>query len=296
MVICWGFNFVSLKLVYQQMPASAVSLFRFILMWLALAGLCRIRGESIRPPKEGYFRFLLVGMMSMGLYMIPFLEGLARTTPAETAIMLSTAPIFTVLIAAMFKQEKLTVGILVATFISFAGVTLVLLGGTHHAVSAAGNPMLGNGLVLLSALVWACATVLGRPYLTKFSPIQVLTISMPGALPILLIYGGPDLLKVPWHEFTWVTWTNLAQVVFCSGVLAFVCFYEGVRKIGTGRATMYQFFVPILATFFGILILKQTPSTLQVLGLVVVISGVWVASIARNRTARLVGDTAEPAP
>ena len=160
---------------------------------------------------------------------------------------------------------------------------MVLLGGGQHLVTAGANPLLGNGMVLLSALIWSFATIIGRPLLTEYSPIQLLTISLPGALPVLLIYGGKDLLHVPWSNLTWVTWINLAQVVFLSGVLAFVCFYEGVKQIGPGRATTYQYFVPILATFFGILILKQSPTPFQVLGLAVVISGVWLASVARNR-------------
>jgi drug/metabolite transporter (DMT)-like permease len=110
---------------------------------------------------------------------------------------------------------------------------------------------------------------------------------------VLLVYGGKDLAHVPWSELNWITWINLVQVVFCSGVLAFVCFYEGVRQIGTGRATMYQFFVPILATFFGILILKQLPTLFQVGGLCVVISGVWMASVARNRAANRLAQVVE---
>ncbi len=285
MVICWGFNFVSVKLIYKQMPASAMSLFRFLLMWGALVLICKFRGESLKVTDGLRGKIMFVGFLGMGVYMIPFLEGLAMTTPSECAIMLSTAPIFTALIAALFGQEKIKLPVFISTIVAFAGVAIVLLGGHHGPTQTGEHPLMGNALVLFASLIWAVATVMGKPLLSSYSPIQLLTLSLPGALPLLAIYGGRDLLKVHWSELTFVTWLNIAQVAFCSGALAFICFYEGVRQIGTARATMYQFFVPIVATFFGMLILHDTPKLMQIVGLAVVISGVRLAAVARQKAA-----------
>jgi drug/metabolite transporter (DMT)-like permease len=283
-VLSWGFNFVALKLLYVEMSPPAVAFVRFGLMYGMLVVVCVWRRESLRFARTDSFRILLLGFVSMGVYMILFLEGMRGSAPAEGAIILATSPIFTTILAVLAGQERFSPLALVGALVAFAGVVIVIVAGQEQT----GDPgrLLGNLLILVSSVVWAFSVVMMRPLLGRYSPTQLLTMSMPGALVALIPYGLVATLAVDWGGFSPTIWLLLVHVSLLSGVIAFIGFYAGVRQIGGAGAMMYQFFVPPCAAFFGWLAMGKTLVPLQGVGLVVVIVGVVFASWNRLLAAR----------
>ncbi len=280
MVVSWGLNFVSLKVLYRDMTPPAVSLVRFAAMYLLMVLLCKFRGESLRPKQGDLLPILGTGFMWMGVYMVVFYEGLNLTSPAEGAIILATAPVFTYLLAVMLKQEKFTLQALLGAFVAFMGVSIVIGAG---AASGAHGSLAGNLLMLFSALLWAIAVVMTRPFLAKYSPTQTVTMSMPGALIVLIPYGARAVIHTDFVHISPFGWLMFAQVAVLSGVIAFSCFNEGIRQVGASVATLYQFFVPPMAALFSWWILGTTLKPIQAVGVGVVIAGVAIASMARMR-------------
>lgn len=280
MVLVWGFNFVAVKLLFLQMTPAALSLVRFVPMYLLLLVFCRFRGESLRYTRET-IPVLWQGFLSMGLYMVLFLEGMARTSAAEGAIILASAPVLVAVMAVIAKMERFTLGAIVGAAIAFLGTAIVIGAGVQGGKSS----LLGNLLVLASAVVWAYGAVLSKPLVNKFTPLQSLTLSMPGALPILLPYGLKEAIDIPWANLTKQTWLMFVHVVVGAGFIGFLGFYEGVRDRGPAAAMLYQFFVPIVAAASAYLVLRQSLNWYQALGLAVVIFGVALATRARYQAA-----------
>lgn len=281
MVILWGFNFVAMKLLYQEIEPAVLALIRFLGVWFLLVLYCRIRGESLRMPKDDSWAILLSGFLSMGLYMVPFLEGLKRTAPANCSIILATSPVFSIILAWIFRQEKSSVLALLGAGISFLGVAIVIAGGAH---SGGEDSIFGDVLALSSALIWGFATVIMRPLLAKYSAVRLFTMSLPGALIVLAPYGGFAMISHPLRNFTPVGWLLFTHVTLLSGVVGFVCFYEGLKQTNAATTSIYQFFIPLAAAFFGWLVLKTPLVPVQFLGIAVVLIGVWIVSSVRNQS------------
>ncbi|MCB8933110.1 MAG: DMT family transporter [Fimbriimonadaceae bacterium] len=276
-MLSWGFNFVALKMVYEQMTPPAVALVRYLGMFALLVAFSASRKESLRYPQGETFRLLTLGFLSMGVYMVFFLEGMKESAPAEGAIILSTSPIFTALIASAVGQEKLNRGAFAGALLAFAGVAVVVLGAS----SGDHGKLLGNVLILISAVLWAASTVVSRPLVERISPFRVLTLSMPGALIVLVPYGLLASLHTPWTALTPTTWSMLAYVAVIAGAVGFVGFYEGVRQIGGPAAMVYQYFVPVLAALFAWLVLGRTVNGIQFVGMGIVLTGVGISNKAR---------------
>ncbi len=278
-MVCWAFNFVALKLVYRQLNPATLALTRFLVMWGVLLALCKAAGIPLRYRREDVTQLMTLGFLSMGIYIIVFLEGMQRTTATDGAILLATSPIWTALFAVLFRQERFSWGALGGAIIAFGGVALVILSG-----SAAGHgQLLGNCLILISAILWALSAVLTRPMVNRYAPIQALTLSLPGALPLLLIYGLLPMLQTPWSELTTTTWLSFLHVALLAGVVGFIGFYAGVRQIGSGNAMLYQYFVTPMAAFFAWLVLGQSLAPMQSVGLAVVIVGVVWSTRSRKQ-------------
>lgn len=273
-MLTWGLNFVAVKVLFNEMEPPAVALSRLLFMWVALLGICKWKKINLRFEGKDLWLTLLQGLLSMGVYIVLFLEGIKRSGAAEGAILLGTGPIFTLLLAVLLGQERLTRIGVYGLLIAFSGVVLV----TQTSDPCAENTLLGNGLLLTSAFVWASATVVSRPLLSRKHPLAMMAVSMPGALPIILPYSVRSFATTPWGGLAPVSWAMLTYFCLVAGVVGFVLFYEGVSQVGAAGAMLYQYFVPPLAALSAWLVLGTPLRWPQVIGIGIVISGVWLAT------------------
>lgn len=273
----WGLNFVAVKEVYREIDAPAVALLRFFVMWGLLVLVTVWRRESLRYPREDALRLLYLGFVSMGVYMLCFMEGMRGSAATEGAILLQLSPIFTAMLAALLRLERFSLGALWGGLIALAGTVLVVYSPT----GGQENKLVSNLIVMLSALLWAYSVTVMRPLLLKYSPLRVLTLSMAGGLPVMVAYGLNSSIHQNWTRVSLYGWSMFFHIAVVSGVVAFLCFYQGVRQVGATGATLYQFLVPAAAFLFALMIEGAKPGIAQLAGFVIVLVGVGYASRAR---------------
>jgi drug/metabolite transporter (DMT)-like permease len=283
-MVLWGFNFVALKLLLKDdtvTPATA-ALARWIIMSAVLVGYCRWRKLPLKYPKSGAWRVHVQGFLAMGVYMVFFTVGMRDTTPAEGAIILGCSPVFTLLLAVFFKQEKFRWQILLGTLLAFVGVALVVWYQPDRATNATGA--LGNLLIFCSAILWAASAVVSRPLVKETDPVVLTTLAMPAGLIALLPFGLRDFIATDWAHLPAVQWGMLLYFAIGAGAIGFMGFYSGVRQVGAAGAMLYQYFVSPFAVISSWIVLHLGLTLYQFLGLAVVISGVWIASRARSQS------------
>lgn len=279
--MAWGFNFPAITIIYHQISAPALALVRYLIMLGVLVPLALLTGHKLTYDRGDALRVNALGLLSMGVYMVFFLEGMKHSNPAEAAIVLSTSPVWVNLIRVILKKQRFSWTSLLGAVIAIIGVALVVLKNRGNNSSE----LLGNILILTSAWIWAYCVVLSQPVIEKYGAIRALAIAMPAGLLVLVPYGLLPMLATPFRSFTTQSWLMLAHISLLAGVIGFLGFYAGVRKIGPSTAMLYQFFVPPTAAFFAWLVLDRPLYLLQALGLAIVISGVWISATA-NRLSR----------
>lgn len=267
-VVTWGFNFVAIKLAYREVDPPAVSIVRYLAMLPLLAALTILAGDSLRYPKGQVLRYLWAGFLFGGVYMVLFLEGMRRATPAEGAIALATIPIWTTLIAALRGQEILTRRLVAGVGLGFVGVAVVIAGGPQGLSIGS----LGTVWVLGSALVWAYSITLMQPLLAERSPYSVTTLALPGSALALIPYGALATVRQDWGAISVEGWLALGYMAVMAGVIGFATFYIGVRQVGPARSSLVQYFIPFIAAASGWWVLGTPMTWTQGAGLVVVLA------------------------
>lgn len=290
-ILFWALNYIALKLAYKQFTASQLAFLRYLVMYAALALISVLAKESLKFPKKDFWPLMLFGFGSMGAYMFLFLEGMRWAGPAEGAILLNTVPILVLIIAAAMKMEKLRVGSLIGAIVAFSGVVLV----TSQGAAAGNEKMLGYGLLETAALVWAGCIVAMKPLLARYSPLRLMTLSMPGGfIPMLAYWLIRDHGVMPFSSIHPLTWLEFGHVAMLSGVAGFLLFYRGVHEVGSGEAALWIYFIPPLTALFQWIFTGTMLTPLQFVGLFVVLAG--VATAQRFRTPNSVAVApAEPA-
>lgn len=284
-MLFWGFNFISLKVLYPAMEPAAILFLRYFIMGSVLVSICLATKQSLKLPREHRSRILFAGFNSMGIYMIFFMEGVKLTSASEAAIILATNPIMVAIWMMVLKLEAKSYSKIVGCLIAFLGVALVVLG--RPAMTGQSKEMndrlLGDFLMLLGAASWSWSVVISKPISAHIKPLPLFTMSMLGGLPVVLLYGSFAVTRVHWDVMGTWEWANFAQIALGSGVIAMVFYYKGIQQLPASAATMYQFMVPVLTTIFAAIILHERLVWIQGVGLLVLFFGVVIAvGLLRN--------------
>lgn len=271
----WSVNFIAVKEVIRHIPPESLGLVRWLLMVPLLFWMARLVGEPRRYP-TGKLRVLALGsgLLSSGLYMVAFLIGMKYTSPPVAAILLSTAPLFTLLLSVGLSQDRWTARLAAGTFIAFLGVVVVVSGEP----GASFGEWRGAGLLLLSSFIWSVSVVMMRPVVQEYPPVRSFALALPAAGLALIPFGWSSAWSLDWTSVPLVTWGWFAWTVLVAGVLGFAGFYIGVQRVGPARASLVGYVVPPMTGFFGWLLLGDAMTPIQWGGLAIVLAGLYWAS------------------
>jgi drug/metabolite transporter (DMT)-like permease/DNA-binding beta-propeller fold protein YncE len=150
----------------------------------------------------------------------------------------------------------------------FAGILML---GWDGLSSDGSNVWLGDAMFVLGGVFWASYTLATRAW--GVPPLQatvvVAMLSMLGYVPFYAAVAGSHLAAAPWKEIA-------LQAVFqgvLSAVVALVFYTRSVALLGAARGAVFGALVPSFSLLFAIPILGEIPTRLQIVGVIVVTSG-----------------------
>jgi drug/metabolite transporter (DMT)-like permease len=275
--LLWGFNYPIVKLVLRSIPENRFLLIRFSIGVLLLCLILYRSGETLRVRREHILRFLALGLLGVGLYNVMWTAGIHRTTAANAALLISSAPIFTAIYTVVSGQERLATQRLSGILAAFVGIALITVWKPGAQISLAGEAMIGNLLVLACAAIFSFYAIVARPLLRAYSPLKVTTLAMAGGLPVLVPYGllgGPAPIQSPTGA---AIAAEFAYVILCGTVIAYVCWYRGVQGLGPTRTVVFHYLVSIVSMAVGYLALGEPVTGWQLAGAGLVLVGLIVS-------------------
>ena len=281
--LIWGLNVVAMKFAISLLNPFWFNALRFVFsvlalaIWIAISHKRRDQTDHSVPKsdisRKRYVGTIVVYAVLFGLvYQVAFLMGIFRTSASNTALIMASTPMWTAFIAIIFLKERLSPISWFGLAITFAGTTIVALDKpvTDTAESAT---LVGNAIMLFCALSWSASTVISRPVLKHISPVELTFWGMGLALPfhIGIAFMQPDVdLAVAWRPE--VTSAILYCGIFSTGI-ALAMWSYGVKILGASHASIYGNLIPLVAMFFGWLILSEVPTTFQWIGGGMIVSG-----------------------
>lgn len=283
MALCFGGTWVAGKLGVESIAPLSVAAIRFTLASLLLFGWLRLRGAGIgRLARADLPLVLAMGSTAVAGYNILFLYGLTLAPASDGAILVpGLAPVFTVALAAPLLGERLGLQGLVGMAVAFGGLLLVVAPSSE----AGPQRLVGDVLFVAGALCWAVYSLIGPRATRRFGPAGATFWStLCGAtilIPLALLEGG-------WRRLPSAPPEALLGVLYLAvfgTVLAFVFFYEGVRRVGPSRATAFAFLVPVVGVLSSVLLLGEALGAGTFVGGALVLLGVWIVQ-RRPRTER----------
>lgn len=271
----WGASYLFIKVALDDGVQPAFIVFaRTLLAALVLVPIAFARGMlgALRG-RFGPILFMAVVHVSVPFLLITY--GESHIASSLTGILVSAAPIFTVLLALRFDDEERPRGI------AAAGVVLGILGvALLFGVDLSGDAtaLAGGLMVLLASFGYA----VGGLYLkARLSDVPAVAIAASTMVVSALLLTPAALLTLPSESPSGTAIASILALGAGGTGIAFLIFYTLIATIGPGRASLVAYIAPGFAVFYGVWLLSEPLSVGSILGLLLILSGSWIAAEGR---------------
>lgn len=284
MAVVWGLTWLPVKVASAEVPPIFLAACRFLLAAPCYLVWCRLAGLSLAPARPA--RLVAASLLiTTGCYGFLF-WGVAHAPSGLSAIVnLSLAPVFTILIGALYREETITARRLVSIGLGIVG--LVALFWTRTAGPSEGEPVVaGLAAVVAGTLSYAWGAIVSRPIVRDISPLTLAfwqcLIGGLALVPVSLAIEG----FAPAQLTGLILPGPLASLLFLVGggsLIGFSAYLWLVRDWGPFRAGLYAFISPIIAVIVGALWLGEPFGHAEALGMAIMLGATALAMRAPAR-------------
>ena len=300
MTLIWGTNYALVKTTFRELDPQAFNALRLIEASAVMVGV-NLLVSRYRPARadagagvgeiasifhtpatvtgRDWRRLAWLGLVGHCLYQYLFIGGLADTSVANGALIVSASPIVITLLSTLSGNERLGAPHWAGTLLSFLGIYIVV--GRGAEVTAAS--LRGDVMLLGAVVCWALYTIGARPLMTRHSPVGITALSMLLGTLMYLPLAAPALMRVEWSAVSAVTWIKLVYSSLFAICVAYTIWYAAVREIGSARTSVYSNLLPIVAMVTAYLWLGEPLGLDKLIGAAAVLAGVALTRLGRRR-------------
>ncbi len=263
--------------LYRTSIAASVLLIPFLLPRANRLGTATTR-PSLRKA---------LAIASLGGLLFAVNNGLFNTAvtmiPASTAVFLVyTAVIWVGLFSIVIYHEKLLLNFWVGVFLALAGVFLIT---TRQGGGTSDSFLLGSFVALLAGFFYALYLLFNntaRRFLNALS-YTVLSNLASG----LLVFAALLVLGLPYRGFSLATYGYLFGIGFLSQAIGFLVIIYAQAYLPPSRVSTILLAQPLLVLVLASIILREQPSALQMVGMVILFGGIVLANRREGHTVYL---------
>lgn len=275
--VCWGISGgIGDILMNKGWDPIVISFYRG-----AVAFICFLAWFLIRFRKNWtfsthlYIWSLLAGVGVAGNFTFYFLS-IQASSIAVAATLMYTAPMFVLLISFLLRLER-------STWFKWGCITGVLLGiilltGAYSTDSISVS-LLGAAAGLAAGLSYALFIFGFKNASSIGNPPTTLTIAFFSFCLILFLFMDTDEAAnvVTSSDIGWF----LLLGILGAG-LSFIFYVIGIRHTAPTTASMVAMVEPVTASLFGVLLLGDHLTTIQIIGMVIILLTVTILSVKRS--------------
>lgn len=272
--LVWGSTYLAIRIGLESYPPFTMAALRFLITGAALYAFLRWRGVA-KPTMLQWRNCAITGTLLLG-----FGNGLvcwAQQTVSSglAAVAVASMPLFAAMFGAWFGQWPRRLE-LIGLLVGFAGVILLNIGG-----DLAGS-RLGALALLAAAASWAFGSLWSKrqdmPEPMMNTAAQMLTGGV--ALTLLALINGNGLPVAPTLRAT----LALVYLAVFGSIIGFSAYLYLLRTVRPALATSYAYVNPPVAVLFGALLANERVHALDIVGMAVILGGVAIITLARDKT------------
>ena len=282
-IVCWGLTWPVNKVLLEDLSPAWMMALRSAIATVGLFAIALARGRLVVPPRADLPVVLSITLLHMVGFGVLAAWGLRLVPTGRSVVLAYTTPLWVVPGAWLFLGERLTARRIIGVSVGLIGLVTLFNPTAFDWTSR--NAILGNGAILIAALLWAASILHIRGHRWRATPLDLVPWEMllataivtplayaldgapaptwSGRLVVLLLYAGiPGTAVAYWA--TALASRNLPAVTTALGLLA----------------------TPVLSVVVATLWLGEPLTVALVVAIVLILGGVAIGARSETREPR----------
>ena len=281
----WGGSFFFNGAALRELPPLTLVLLRVALGAAILLPLLRMQGIGLPKGMAGWKPFVAIGLLNNVIPFSLIVLGQTFIPSGLASILNATTPLFTVMVMAAAGEEALQMRRVAGVALGLAGVIILRGWGIET------RPGQGLGILLClgGAFSYGFAALAARRLLKDAPPLGTATFQLMASTVMMAVVAGA--MEQPWHLSMpgLTTWLALLGLAALSTALAYIVFFQIIRRSGATNVMLVTLLIPVTAILLGWLVLGEPISAREIAGAIVIGSALLVID---GRALRLLRRTA----
>ena len=277
----WGGTFVAGRFLADSLsPLFAASL-RFLLASVALlVFLLLARVPLARPSPRQWLQLALLGFFGIFFYNLCFFYGLHYINASRASLIVALNPAVIGLASWLLFKERLNRAKVIGIAICIAGASLVIVSRNPQLLAGNTDAWIGDLLIFGCVLGWGVYSLFSKDLNQTLGPVQTVTYSiLLGTLMLWVTSAVRGELSVAALASLGPTqWMSLMYLGVLGSELAYIGYYDGIRKIGATRSGVFIALNPLTAVILGALLLGEQLTLAMCLGGGLILAGIFLCN------------------
>lgn len=284
----WGGTFVAGRFLADHVDPLLAACLRFILASLALLlFLACARIPLARPTTGQMARLVLLGLCGIFFYNLCFFYGLHYINASRASLIVALNPAVIGLASWLLFKERLGRAKWLGIGLCLLGAAVVIVSRNPNLMQGARNAWIGDLLILGCVMAWGAYSLLSRELNQTLGPVQTVTWSVLwGTLILTLATLATGRLTLQgFSALQLAQWYSLLYLGVLGSALAYIGYYDGIRRIGATRSGVFIALNPLTAVICGALLLDEALTVPMLAGGAVILLGIYLCNkpLARGR-------------
>ncbi|UZE09258.1 DMT family transporter [Pseudomonas sp. B21-053] len=277
----WGGTFVAGRFLADSLsPLFAASL-RFLFASVALLlFLLLARVPLVKPSWRQWAQLALLGFFGIFFYNLCFFYGLHYINASRASLIVALNPAVIGLASWLLFKERLSRAKVAGIAICIAGAGMVIVSRNPQLLAANADAWIGDLLIFGCVLSWGIYSLFSKELNQTLGPVQTVTYSVLLGTAMLWITSAlrgelsvDALLSLGPQQ-----WLSLMYLGVLGSALAYIGYYDGIRKIGATRSGVFIALNPLTAVILGALLLGEQLTLAMCLGGGLILAGIYLCN------------------
>lgn len=277
----WGGTFVAGRFLAGSLSPMFAASLRFLLASAALLGLLWLaRIPLARPTPRQWMQLTLLGFFGIFFYNLCFFYGLQYINASRASLIVALNPAVIGLASWWLFEERLGRIKVAGIATCIVGAALVIVSRNPQLLAAAPDAWIGDLLILGCVLGWGVYSLFSRELNQTLGPVQTVTYSiLTGTLMLwVLAAARGELSWSALNNLGLPQWLSLIYLGVLGSALAYIGYYDGIRKIGATRSGVFIALNPLTAVILGALLLGEQLTPAMCVGGALILGGIYLCN------------------
>jgi drug/metabolite transporter (DMT)-like permease len=277
----WGGTFVAGRFLAGSLSPMFAASLRFLLASAALVGfLWLARIPLARPTPRQWLQLMLLGFFGIFFYNLCFFYGLQYINASRASLIVALNPAVIGLASWWLFKERLGRIKVAGIATCIVGAALVIVSRNPQLLAAAPDSWIGDLLILGCVLGWGVYSLFSRELNQTLGPVQTVTYSILIGTLMLWVLAAVrgELSWSALNSLSLAQWLSLIYLGVLGSALAYIGYYDGIRKIGATRSGVFIALNPLTAVILGALLLGEQLTPAMCVGGALILGGIYLCN------------------